>query len=200
MANRDTYKVTLSCVKKYYTRSGNERRLQEKLVWHKESYAKLLARGAKGSALAFRFDVPKDLPTSDIEQGEKWHVWRVQMEASKGGFDRYFEIPVFATSKSSNIQADIPTWQKENEDNKLIDTYLPIVNNKDQFISGESLNNKEVIHYPMFNRPASKLFFLAFGTVFAGVGMGLWGNAPVFMSIVFGIKGGLIALASCSLA
>ena len=92
---------------KYTSRNGNKTRTIERQVWQKESYAQVLLRGAS-SDLTFLFDVPANLPASDIKKGDSYHLWRVKISSKNDYLKREFDIPVFATGVSSSLRVTVP--------------------------------------------------------------------------------------------
>ena len=190
----EAYKVVLSCVKQYYSQSINNRHLSEKLIWKKDSLAKLLSRG-NHSVLEFCFDVPDDLPESDLNKNETWNLWRLNLSSPDGKLDRNFEIPVFTTGETSSIKVKIPKWQHEHENERLLKTYLPVQNAKHQNLAGNQ-NEPVIIHYPSFYKPLNKLFFLLVGSFFVGLSIGLWNEMPTIIRGIFIGIGGMMTLAA----
>lgn len=167
------YKVSLVCVKQYYTRSGGSQEMREKLVWQKESFAKYFFSGSNGE-LAFSFDVPADLPSSSVEDdGQAKHIWRLHLESSQIKLSRTFEIPVFVSDKIqiSSVKAAVPEYVQAHENKQKLNQFLPTDGGR--------------IHYPMFYKPGNKFFFLFVGVFFAAIIGFLWSEMPVFMAIIF---------------
>ena len=94
--------VRLECVYSYVSGSGDNRSRRESIKWAEQGKPQVENTG-QGVSLAFRFDVPKDLPEADVEQTGAYHRWRLSIEAQIEGIDlsRQYNIPVFPTGKTS---------------------------------------------------------------------------------------------------
>ncbi|MBT8440440.1 MAG: DUF3592 domain-containing protein [Gammaproteobacteria bacterium] len=95
-------KVMLECVKSYVSGSGKNRSRRENILWAQEGIPAIENYG-NGLALAFRFDVPEDLPQADVEQSGTYHFWRLSVEAEAQGIklERKYTIPVIVSSAQS---------------------------------------------------------------------------------------------------
>jgi hypothetical protein len=114
-----TLTVTLECVHSYISGSGKNRSRRESIKWAERGQPKI-GNAIEGVNLAFRFDVPKDLPQADIEQSGAYHFWRLSVSAEVPGIDlnRSYNIPVFATGETSrsignDISAQVETARKK---------------------------------------------------------------------------------------
>lgn len=95
-------RVRLECVYSYISGSGEDRSRRESIEWAEQGRPKIDSAN-RGVRLGFRFDVPADLPQSDIEQTGAYHYWRLSLKAEVPGIDldRSFNLPVYATAASS---------------------------------------------------------------------------------------------------
>lgn len=181
-------KVTLQCVYSYVSGSGRNRSRKEKIKWQTDGVCHI-QRGSQGADFSFRFDVPDELPESDVEKGSAYHLWRVLVASKLDGpdFSRTYEIPVFKTGESSVV------LQEGTEDHHAtVDAAMTGV---------ESIANIKTIpgglqaYFPACQRPGMGIFTLVFGLIFAGAGIGAgYGDAPMIFPIVFTAVGGLIVL------
>ena len=89
------YQFTLECVRSYVSGSGEDRSRKESVRWQASGPGAQVPGG-----IAFRFDVPADLPCSELQEGDQYHYWRVQLrsDAANIPLDRTFVIGVFATA------------------------------------------------------------------------------------------------------
>jgi len=181
-------KVTLQCLHSYVSGSGKNRSRKESVKWQTDGVCHI-QRGQQGTNFSFRFDVPDDLPITDVEKGSSYHLWRVTVHSELEGadFSRSYEIPVFKTGETSVV------LQEGTEDHHAtVDAAMAGV---------ESIANIKTIsgglqaYFPAFQRPGMGIFTLVFGLVFAGAGIGAgYGDAPLIFPVVFTLVGGLIAL------
>jgi hypothetical protein len=103
VAQPSTLSVRLECVYSYVSRSGKNHSRRESIKWAEEG-APRIEGSMRGVRLAFRFDVPENLPQADVEQSGAYHFWRLGVQAEIPGIDlnRQFDIPVFKTGETSS--------------------------------------------------------------------------------------------------
>jgi len=180
--------VTLQCLHSYVSGSGKNRSRKESVKWQSDGVCHV-QRGLKGADFSFRFDVPDDLPITDIEKGSRYHLWRVTVHSELEGadFSRSYEIPVFKTGESS-----VALQEGTEDHHATVDAAMAGV---------ESIANIKTIpgglqaYFPAFQRPGMGVFTIVFGLIFAGAGIGAgYGDAPLIFPVVFTLVGGLIAL------
>jgi len=180
--------VTLQCLHSYVTGSGKNRSRKESVEWQTDGVCHV-QRGQQGANFSFRFDVPDDLPISDVEKGSGYHLWRVTVKTKLDGpdFSRSYEIPVFKTGETSVVLQD-----GTEDHHATVDAAMAGV---------ESIANIKTIpgglqaYFPAFQRPGMGIFTLVFGLIFAGAGIGAgYGDAALIFPVVFTLVGGLIAL------
>ncbi len=102
-------KVRLECIYSYISGSGKNRSRRESVKWAEEGRPQVENTG-QGVSLAFRFDVPEELPEADVERAKAYHLWRLSVDAEIEGIDlrRRYNIPAFRTGKSSSsVRHDI---------------------------------------------------------------------------------------------
>lgn len=181
-------KVTLQCLHSYVSGSGKNRSRKESVKWQTDG-ACHVQRGSQGANFSFRFDVPDDLPVTDVEKGSSYHLWRVTVISELDGpdFSRSYEIPVFKTGEIS-----IALNEGTEDHHATVDAAMEGV---------ESIANIKTIpgglqaYFPAFQRPGMGIFTLIFGLVFTGAGIGAgYGGSPLIFPVVFTLVGGLIAL------
>ncbi len=96
--------VRLECVYSYMSGSGDNRSRRESIKWAEEGRPQIESSG-QGVTLAFRFDVPEDLPEADVDQTDAYHFWRLIVKAEIRGadLDRRYNLPVFRTGETSRF-------------------------------------------------------------------------------------------------
>jgi len=180
--------VNLQCVYSYVSGTGKNRSRKEKVKWQTDGVCHVL-RGQQGTNFSFRFDVPDNLPESDVDKGRQYHLWRVVLSSKLDGpdFTRSFEIPVFKTAQLSVALSD-----GTEDHHATVDAAMAGV---------ESIANIKTIpgglqaYFPAFQRPGMGFVSLLFGLIFAGAGVGAgYGDAPIVFPAVFILVGSLIAL------
>ncbi|MDI9244606.1 hypothetical protein [Marinobacter sp. CHS3-4] len=107
--------VTLECIYTYVSGSGKNRTRKERILWAERGTPKIETAG-QGVRLAFRFDLPGDLPEADIERSSRYHFWRLSVKADIEGVDleRQYDIPAFqGDARSHNVEHDISTQVRD---------------------------------------------------------------------------------------
>jgi len=181
-------KVTLQCLHSYVTGSGKNRSRKESVKWQTDGVCHV-HRGQQGANFSFRFDVPDDLPITDIEKGSSYHLWRVTVHSELEGadFSRSYEIPVFKTGETSVV------LQEGTEDHHA--TVDAAMNGVESIANIKAIPGGLQAYFPAFQRPSMGVFTLVFGFIFAGAGIGAgYGDAPLIFPVLFTLIGGLIAL------
>ena len=186
--SNNIFKATLSCLYSYMSGSGDDRERKERVVWQSEgiAYAKSWNGGTR---LEILFNVEPNLPASDPQEDNSYHLWRLNIVSELEGadFDRNYEIPVFPTQQSAKLLRQLSTEHHQAAEQRLRE--IESVLNMEQIPGGVQ------IYYPAFKKPVGKLIGMVFGIFFFAAGMiaGSQG-APLIFPIVFGLIGGLIAL------
>ena len=184
--------VTLECVYSYVSGSGKNRSRSESIKWVERGQPKI-DNAIEGVNLAFRFDVPEDLPQADVEQSGAYHFWRLSVSAEVPGIDlnRSYNIPVFATGETShNISHDVSAQAAAVRKQEADAAGLAIASG--QFdIEGLSRalrlrreGNRIHLKYPMFRNKFLTLFAAIFA---AGFGFACYSMIDMMSGGLFGI-------------
>ena len=92
--------LTLSCVNRIVSGSGENRSVREKVVWQEEQTVarEALEPGPEGVVVPVSFRLPADAPPTRHEDSADRILWRLQAKARLAGvdYDEQFEIPVAA--------------------------------------------------------------------------------------------------------
>lgn len=190
------FKVILNCLL-IEPNSGSDNETRESLVWQVEGLA-TVKPCAKGSLLTFRFDIPKNLPASEPEEGRQYHRWRVDIESQQlqPSFSRSYTVPVYVTAGLSQFSQhpQHSTFLQESaethpEMQAVREAEIDAISDIEQVPGGVR------IYLPYGRNAPTKLMGLFFGMVFASFGW-LAGShgAPLLFPIVFGGVGGGIFL------
>ncbi|MFT5173705.1 MAG: hypothetical protein ACI8W7_001883 [Gammaproteobacteria bacterium] len=110
--------VRLECVYSYMSGSGKNRSRREDIKWAEEGSPQI-ERAARGVNLAFRFDVPDNLPEADVKKSDGYHFWRLTVKADIQGanLDRQYDIPVYRTGESSRyVRHDVSAQAAERKE------------------------------------------------------------------------------------
>lgn len=185
------FQVTLTSLHSYISGSGKNRSRKEKPEWQDEIVAHS-DPGNKGTRLTFRFDVPAGLPETDaLQEGDDYYLWRMNVSADVPGadLDRDYDIPVYATAKSSRQLSSLAVERGRDAQRDLSDASVRDLVRINQGVMGRSM------FYPMGRHLMSNLFGMIFGAAFAGAGYFLivQEGATIFGSI-FGGAGALVGL------
>ncbi len=174
------YRVSLSCIHSYMSGTGKNRSRKESLQWQSEGVC-LHEPCNTGTALSFRFDVPNDLPESDLKKASAYYLWRVSVQCELPGtdFDRQFEIPVFGGQRfSQTIEQGTEEFQmtidEAHEGLSDIAQINPIPGGLE-------------LYFPAFKRPMAGIMALVLGLIFGGAGivMAFADDVPILFPILF---------------
>ena len=180
-------KVTLCCLRSYYSGTGKDRKRRENIVWSNEGLGEI-KHTHQGSQIQFCFNVPKDLPNSELS-GDNYHLWRATIKAKLAGADlnRSFEIPAFQSNAQSHLNISDSTQHPNAKNNR--EAELENLLNPKTIPGGIEINLQ-----PLRNAKACSAA-IVFGLIFFVVGAVLFrSEAPVFMAIIFSFIGAAISL------
>lgn len=179
--------VILSCLYCRYTGSGKNRKMTESVHWQKEGIAEI-APAPHGSYARFKFDVPSDLPASQIAN-DNYYKWTVALAADLPGADlkANYDIPVFATGEKSTLSA--ATSDKHPELTEQNEQQFLSLANIQPLPDGVSLD------FGYFRRLGLSIGGVLFGAIFAGAGIAMGhSDAPFFIAAIFTVIGSLVLL------
>jgi hypothetical protein len=186
------FQLTLTNIHSRMSGSGKNRSRKESARWQDAIVAHAEPSG-KGTRLTFRFEVPEGLNESDAEQGESYHLWRLNLAAAMAGtdLDRDYEIPVYATARQSRRLAKY-TIAKARQEQATIDDQAV---RKIARLSHAAIGKR--MFFPMGRFFSAQLGGILVGVIFAAAGwyLAVAEGHAIFGSI-FGGVGGLIGL-SC---
>ncbi|MHC4325349.1 MAG: DUF3592 domain-containing protein [Planctomycetota bacterium] len=187
------FSLTLTSLHSYISGSGKNRSRKESAEWQDTQVAHVTT-GAKGSRLSFRFDVPQNLHESEADQSEEsYYLWRLNLTADLPGvdIDRDYEIPVYATGKSSQDLSEFSVNKARAEQGKIDNKAIEKLVNMTYEAGGS------VMRFPMGRNLLGGFSGLLFGAIFTGVGWYLlkYEGHP-FMGGIFGLVGLLIVLSA----
>jgi len=206
-------KVVLESVYSYMSGSGDNRSRRENIKWAEGGFAKVVA-AINGVEVRFRFDVPDNLPESDIKQSGDYHFWRVKISSEMEGADlnREYNIPVFRTQhESRHIRHDISAQVEETRESEAIKSQAAVSMGdfSSTALAGsvvyKNKRGKEILYFPMFRNKMLTIFSLIFagGFDFAAYSIndsffdgGALGIGMLIFSIPFALVG-LLATIAC---
>lgn len=188
-ASKPIISATLSCLHCRYTGTGKNRKMTESVHWQKEGIAEI-APAAHGIYARFKFEVPKDLPASEIAN-DNYYKWTLSLTAPLPGADlnASYDIPVFATGQQSTLSTATsdshPELSEQSEQRFLSLANIQVL------ADGVSLD------FGYFRRPGLCIGGILFGAIFAGAGIAMGkSDAPMFMALIFTLIGSLVLVGS----
>jgi len=210
------YRIELACVHSYVSGSGKNRSRRESVLWSENGVADsnmAASSSGTGTRLSFRFDVPDNLPESDVGQSGDYYLWRIKLSADIPGanLDRDYIVPVFRTEdRTSSVQHDVSGQAAEIRAKQAEVSQMALsAGQLDQTALARSVRFSEQggvsrFYYPMFRNKALTLFAFIFAagfgfatysmtTEFGGGGMGI---IVMIFSIPFAIVGLLATIAT----
>jgi hypothetical protein len=179
------FRVTLTCLRRYVTGSGDDRSTSESIYWQEER----MVPGV-GATIPIAFAIPADARPCDDRNPDDRVLWRLQVDADVPGVDysSTFEVPVFRTADSDQPRS-------ADEETATRDPLAPMVYRQPATSRIEVTNNRRgtEILYPAARNPGvatGLTFFLALwcAAIWACIHFG----APIIFPIVFGLFGIII--------
>jgi len=194
----DGLHVTLTCVHRVTTSSGDSRSTSEQVRWQEETTlppTRVMA-GAMGSAIPVEFTVPGDVPPSSPESSDDEHVWRLEAGADVPGVDFHtrFEVPVFRTAESRD---DVRSARAGEPDLALSAAPTPIA--EGSRITAAAIPGGIEVHLPPGRDPAGAALVTGMALFWNGfVGfMAFRAPAPALPFLaLFGLGGLLVVVAA----
>lgn len=186
------FKLTLSCIHSYTSGSGEDKSQKERALWQDHRVAHAQA-GTNGTRLTFRFDVPEGLHASDTEKNSSCYSWRLHLHAALPGIDldRDYELPVYPTATRSRYISAMAV-DKSRDLQRAIDE-----RSVHERLHLETIANGKRLHFPAGRHIGAASGGAMVGGLFAAAGWFLIAQAGhTFFGGVFGVVGGLIAVAS----
>ena len=194
----DGFRLTLNCVRRTTTHSGDSDRTSETILWQDEQILalELMQNDPEQTAIPVLFQIPYECHATDEADANSQTFWRLEIAAKTPGLDyaATFEVPVFKTpasdpkfvvDRSLIAQYAAP----ENPERDLAEAGL----RKDISPSG----NFRLI-FPMARHPGSATAITLFGLVFCAVPYAIYRfDGSLWATLFFGgisSLGGLLAL------
>ena len=185
------FQMTLTNVHSYVSGSGDDRSQREKATWQDAIVAHAEPSGSNGTRLTFRFDVPGDLHESDTDKDDSYYLWRLNLKAVLPGtdLDRDYEIPVYATAKTSRHLSDRAVQKARAKQDAVDDQAIRGI-----FDLSYGTNGKR-LRFPMGRHISTSSGGLVVGAAFAAVGWYLiFEEGQRVFGSVFGGLGALVAV------
>ena len=190
------YDVELACVHSYVSGSGKNRSRRETVIWSESGTAQATVAASpsgSGTRLSFRFDVPDNLPESDVGRSGDYYLWRIKLTAELPGanLDRAYSIPVFRTgARTSSVQHDVSERASEARAKAAEHSRMALsAGQLDQTALARSVRFSDQggvsrFYYPMFRNKALTAVALIFA---AGFGFAAYSMATEFGHGAMGI-------------
>jgi len=184
----DGFRVTLSCIRKYTTGSGNSRNTREEVLWQDQQViARPLAEpDFTQTAIPVVMAIPYEALPSDDSDSDDQILWRLEAAASVPGVDykALFDVPVFKTAESR------PDFRL---DESLLAPYAAPVDADRELRAAGVLKSTAPggatrYEFSMARNPATALVLTLLTAIWSGVVVVLvLVEAPIIFPIVFGL-------------
>lgn len=91
------FTLRLRCARRVETGSGKNRRTSTTTLWESEQVMPGASRRADGIAIPVAFEIPADVPESDLRRPRDQIRWSLEVKASLPGvdFSAHFDLPVY---------------------------------------------------------------------------------------------------------
>lgn len=191
--------VTLTCQRKITTGSGKNRSTKTTIVWQDDRRVRSTIKGHNTSSYAFEFKVPEGLPQSDDSNQNNRVEWVLQIERKQPGIDLklQFMVPGYVVAHRVALEAaetDLfaSGFDSSSEAGSGGQNHLGSWKNLGLEDSITSQGNR--YYFSAFRHASFAISMIIFGLIFASIGIGVnvFGDAPIIFLIVFGGLGILI--------
>jgi len=178
----DQYSLNLVCTKHWTTRSGNETKSHQSIVWSKQQTA-IIKQYGSGTKVQILFDVPAD-QTPSSKPDNHYHCWTLEVKGNLEGinFHRTYEVPVFVTKDSQTVKEELKENPLNISQKQAIKKRLAVSTVGDQI---------------KLETPGSKagLAFAGMGGLFSIIGIVIATLNTAFFGVVFALFGSLFFVA-----
>ncbi|MBD3668049.1 MAG: DUF3592 domain-containing protein, partial [Kangiella sp.] len=186
--------VTLSCQRKITTGSGKSRSTKTKIIWQDDRRVTSTTTGHNTSSYSFEFKVPEDLPQSDDSNPNNRVEWVLQIERKQPGIDLKLDFTLPGFVVAHRVALD------ESETDLFGSSFSErsFKGGSGGQLSPEGWRNLSIedsvtsqgnrYYFSAFRHLGFAIGFIVFGLIFGsiGVGIGLFGDAPIIFLLAFG--------------
>lgn len=192
--------VTLSCQRKITTGSGKSRSTKTKILWQDDRRVTSTTTGHNTSSYSFEFKVPEDLPQSDDSNPNNRVEWVLQIERKQPGIDLKldFTLPGFVVAHRVALDESETDLFGSSFSERSFESGSGGQVSPDGWrnlgIEDSVTSQGNRYYFSAFRHLSFAVGMILFGLIFASVGVGisLFGDAPIMFFIVFGGLGTLI--------
>jgi hypothetical protein len=179
------FHVTLSCLRRYTTGSGDDRSTSESIFWQEDRQIP-----GVGATIPIAFAIPADGRACDDRNPNDRILWRLEVDAKVPGVDysSAFEVPVFRTAESDTPRT--PAEAAADRDPTAPAVYRQPVTSRIEVTTNR--RGTEIL-YPAARNPGVATSLTVFLLIWC---VAIWAcihfKAPILFPIVFGLFGILI--------
>jgi hypothetical protein len=191
---RDTFRLSLRCVRRITTRRGEDSSTIEDIQWRGEqTIASQVADDASDSAVVpVSFSIPYDCRPTQTTSSNDTTFWRLEI-VGQGDHSRYrahFNVPVFETPDSDpNFKADDFRQDSGAEQSDLQQDLATAGVILSAATDGDGLR----FFFPSGRNRGMAIGFTVFSAVWTGVIWAMWTfGAPLFVTGIFSLFGAII--------
>lgn len=195
------FEVTLVCVNRIVTGSGDDRNTRENTLWHEERTVRDFRPDPDGvgTMVPIAFRLPPDVRQTDDSEPRNQIIWRLKVSASVPGVDYAvaFDLPVYRT-----IESTTPLPEDDRDEEQIVEEAAadPAHQPPDSRIVVRTLAGRSEIYFPPARHPGPATGLTMFFLVWTAVVWFLLGSdAPLIFPMVFGFFDLLIGIAVFSL-
>ncbi|ACV26031.1 DUF3592 domain-containing protein [Kangiella koreensis] len=185
--------ITLTCQRKTTTGSGKNRSTKTSIIWQDDRRVRSTIKGHNTSSYAFEFKVPEGLPQSDESNQNNRVEWVLEIERKQPGIDLklQFMVPGYVVAHRVALEAaetDLfaADFNNSNEESSGGQSHLGSWKNLGLEDSVTSQGNR--YYFSAFRNLSFAISMIVFGLIFASIGIGVnvYGDAPIIFLIAFG--------------
>lgn len=186
--------ITLTCQRKITTGSGKSRSTKTKIIWQDDRRVVSSIRGHNTSSYAFEFKVPEGLPQSDDSNPNNKVEWVLQIERKQPGIDLKldFTLPGFVVAHRVALEESETDLFASGFSDSSYDAASGGQVSPDGWkklgIEESVTSQGNRYYFSAFRHLSFAISLIVFGLIFGsiGVGISLFGDAPIIFFIAFG--------------
>lgn len=196
--------VTLSCVRKTTTGSGDDRSTVKTVLWQADQNVPpaSITMDALARAIPVEFAIPADAYVTDRDNSSDQVLWVLHAQADVPGvnYSDDFEVPVFRTSSSPAAPPE-PSFGSGFGSAEAFDSEAAVVAPANPGVRISSVPGGTEFYFPPFRTPGRAVLLFAVMLVWTGFTYGLFRfNGPWFFAAFFSLADVLIVYACLHVA
>jgi hypothetical protein len=178
--------LALSCVNRVTTGSGDSQSTSDHIFWQEKKTlgSEQIMAGPAGSTIPVEFEIPRNQPSTNTQNVSNEILWLLRAEADIPGvnFDETYQVPVFETRDSPNLQ----DWQSHEAIEER--AHPPTAPVRPTVIVSSAPEGGTQFYFPAGRNLSAAFGVTFFAAIFSATTYAILHlHAPLLFAIVFGL-------------